>query len=317
MKRCLIYLDVKQKQNSIDLLEVVQQVYKDDKVETYCVAINNSFREGIGLFDQIITVTDRAVSDYDVMAVGDVMIELQAQWSFDCILVPGSSFGRMLAPRVAMALKVGLVADVTAINLHDGMVEMIRPAYSGRLLAGISGSKGGPIMMSIRQGVFQYHGLGDKKTVLTSYKPVSVRSGGIKALSVKEKDLSYDIRESDVLISGGGGVLRDFNKLNTLAENLNGCVSASRQIVDKGVAPRSIQVGQSGKTVSPKLYIAIGIFGAIQHVEGLKNVKNIISVNTNRFAPICSLSDIVVEGDAVEFIEKLNAKIETNKNQLK
>jgi len=99
-----------------------------------------------------------------------------------------------------------------------------------------------------------------------------------------------------------------------LATLLHGEVSASRAIVDKGIVSRAIQVGQSGKTVSPSLYIALGIHGAIQHIEGLKDVDFIISVNTNKNAPICSISDIVVEGDALTFIHRLVEKIERGKN---
>jgi electron transfer flavoprotein alpha subunit len=99
-----------------------------------------------------------------------------------------------------------------------------------------------------------------------------------------------------------------------LAETLGGTVSASRKLVDQGIAPRNIQVGQSGKIVSPKLYIALGINGAIQHVEGLRDIETIISVNTSAKAPICSLSDIVVEGDAKDFIEKLLLKIHNNQH---
>ena len=104
-----------------------------------------------------------------------------------------------------------------------------------------------------------------------------------------------------------------FHRLDELALELNAQVSASRRIIDSGIATRKIQVGQSGNTVSPKLYIALGIYGSLQHIEGLKNVENIISVNIDKDAPICSLSDIVVEGDAVEFIEKLVEKIRREK----
>nr|MDA3941003.1 FAD-binding protein [Spirochaetia bacterium] len=118
-----------------------------------------------------------------------------------------------------------------------------------------------------------------------------------------------------VLISGGGGITGGIPQLYSLAEELNGKVSASRRIVDQGLAPRNIQVGHSGKTVSPRLYMALGINGAMQHVEGLRNVESIISVNTARNAPICSLSDIVVEGDAREFVESLTTRIKVYRSQ--
>jgi electron transfer flavoprotein alpha subunit len=133
--------------------------------------------------------------------------------------------------------------------------------------------------------------------------------GSITVKDKKAKTIHYDIRETDVLISGGAGV-DDMKELEVLATLLKGDVSASRSVVDKGMVSRALQVGQSGKTVSPTLYIALGIHGALQHVEGLKDVSYIISVNTNRNAPICSISDIVVEGDALTFVQRLVKRIE-------
>ena len=309
MKRCLIYLDEGQMQNGIDMLEVVRLMYPDQEAIAVGLAINPDFEEAKGCYDQVILVRDSRIKGYDQVSISEVILELQEEEAFDAILIPATFFGRMLAPRVSMGLNVGLVADVTAINHRNGSLEMIRPAFSGRLMAGITGCRQGPVMMSIRQGVFNYTGPRDKTTEIINYEPFEVTQGGIEILSVKGKPVSYDIRECDVLVSGGGGILKDFQRLEVLAEHLQGRVSASRKIVDKGIAERSIQVGQSGKTVSPDLYVAIGIYGAIQHVEGLKNVKHIISVNTNRSAPICSLSDIVVEGDGSMFIDKLNEKI--------
>lgn len=121
--------------------------------------------------------------------------------------------------------------------------------------------------------------------------------------------VTYDIRESRILVSGGGGVAGSFGKLQTLAQSLGARVSSSRRLVDGGIAPRRIQVGQSGKRVSCDLYIAIGIYGAFQHVIGINKVKHLIVVNTDALAPICSLADIVVQGDAIEFIEKLTDRI--------
>ena len=120
---------------------------------------------------------------------------------------------------------------------------------------------------------------------------------------------TIDIRESRILVSGGGGMAGSFDSLKPLAQALGAQVSASRRLVDSGIAPRRIQVGQSGKTVNCELYIAIGIYGAFQHVIGIKKVKYLITVNRNRLAPISSLADIAVEGDTVEFIEKMTARL--------
>ena len=310
MKRCLIYLDDREIQNSIDLLEVARQIYQETPYETVGVAFNHDGEAVMGAFDKVICVKEPNINGYDQVAVNKVMVQLQTVNEFDSILIPATHFGRMLAPRLAMSLHTGLVADVTAIGHRKGELEIIRPAFSGRIMAGIAIKGQGPKMMSVRQGVFHYEGTRNKATKVEIHVPDRVQDGGIRCLEKRVKEQTYDIRESDVLVSGGGGVIKSFHHLENLADKLGGQVSASRKIVDKGLATRSIQVGQSGKTVSPKLYIALGIYGAIQHVEGLKQVEHIISVNINKDAPICSLSDIVVEGDAVTFIDGLIERIE-------
>lgn len=314
MNRSLIYFDEEDFQNSIDLLEVVNQIYKDSEYETYAICFNHNDGVIDGKFDYLITIQNEEIKNYDVQNITNCIEELHHIYDFDSILIPATYLGRMLAPRVSMRLKVGLVADVTAIEHNNGVVEMVRPAFSGKIFAGIVNKNCKTIMMSVRPNVFVYTTASLKKTEKINFKPTTVKPSRIRLLETKEKEKIKDIRESEILISGGGGVIGDFGHLDLLAHELNGMVSASRSIVDSGIASRSIQVGQSGKTVSPKLYIALGIYGSLQHIEGLKNVKNIISVNINKDAPICSLADIVVEGDAIEFIDKLLKKI--NKNRI-
>lgn len=313
MKKSLIYVEQNHFQNSMDLLEVVRQVYDAEEYETYGVSFDASCNEAVGLFDYLIEVADRRIRSYDVISMTNVLEELQRFYHFDSILFPATQLGRMLAPRAAMRLQVGLVADVTAIRHKNGVAEMVRPAFSGKIMAGIVNRNRVPLMMSVRQNVFSYQAESQKQTEKIKYSPIRLEDSKIELIEIREKEKTGDIRESEILISGGGGTARYFPKLKGLADELNAQVSASRKTVDSGIAPRSIQVGQSGKTVSPKLYIALGIKGSLQHMEGLKNVENIISVNTNRDAPICSRSDIVVEGDAGEFLERLTDKIKQEK----
>jgi electron transfer flavoprotein alpha subunit len=164
-------------------------------------------------------------------------------------------------------------------------------------------------MMSVRSGIFTYQKGKDVVSTHVALTNLTYRYANIKVKGRQEKSIPYDIRKSSVLVSGGDGCT-DIEKLQDLATLLKGHISASRAVVDKGLVSRAIQVGQSGKTVSPSLYIALGIHGALQHVEGLKDIPYIISVNTNKDAPICSISDIVVEGDALLFLTKLIQKIE-------
>ncbi|MCF7914672.1 MAG: electron transfer flavoprotein subunit alpha/FixB family protein [Spirochaetaceae bacterium] len=310
MKRILIFQDTEHIENTIDLLSVAAKMYAEESFESNAVVIDGPCGPLSGFFQKVIHLSREIVEPHDQIGICEVLTELQKEYRFDAILVPATPFGRMIAPRLAKRLRTGIVADVTDIRREEGKVEIIRPAYSGRLMAAIGTRGSGPVMMSVRPGVFRYAGEGGMNTEVLEYTAHVEAHSSLRPLEVKEKQISYDIRESDILISGGGGVLQSFAGLERLADALHGRISASRKIVDRGIAPRSIQVGQSGRTVSPRLYIALGINGAIQHVEGMKNIESIISVNTNRNAPICSLSDIVVEGDAMEFIDKLTDRIE-------
>lgn len=315
MKKALIYFDKGKENASVDLLEVANQIYQNDSYETYALVINGEGLEAAGFFDHVVQVSQPLLVEYDILNITNCIEELHQKERFDSIIIPATCMGRMLAPRLAMRLKAGLVADVTGIRCEDGQIEMIRPAFDGKILAGIVNTNGKPLMMSVRPGVFAYQRKIKKDTDIIEFQPQVDISPQIHQLEMKEKEKTDDIRDSEILVSGGGGVSEGFEKIRILADELHGMVAASRRIVDSQIAPRRIQVGQSGKTVSPKLYIALGIYGSMQHIEGLKNVRHIIAVNTNRQAPLCSLADIVVEGDALEFVEKLSARIKQDKEK--
>lgn len=261
-----------------------------------------------GVFDY--EIRPDAIGRYDVLAATDCVAALHREHRFDAILVPATPFGRMLAPRVAMRLHVGLVADVTGIRRRGDEIEMVRPAFSGKMMAHVVKVGDGPVMMTIRPRTFASEDRPRKNTEILPYSAPGGSRPGPRLIERRPHPDARDIRESDVLVSGGGGVRRSFDQLKALADALGGLVSASRKVVDSGVAGRHVQVGQSGRTVSPELYIAIGISGSIQHVVGLRNARHVIAVNLDPNAPICALSDIVVEGDAHEFVPRLVARIQ-------
>jgi len=309
MKKILLYTEIDYAQDAISLMEVARQLYKDEKTQTYALVINGNKTCLQGVCDVILHLVDDRLHPFDQKGICDVVSELHGSYHFDAILFLATPMGRCIAPAVAMKLETGLVADVTRIAHGSEGLELVRPAYSGKIMAGIRITGDGPVMMSVRGGIFTYTPSQVVESKLITLEGLSYRYGSITVKDKKAKTIPYDIRESDVLISGGAGV-DDMKELEVLATLLKGDVSASRSVVDKGMVSRALQVGQSGKTVSPTLYIALGIHGALQHVEGLKDVSYIISVNTNRNAPICSISDIVVEGDALTFVQRLVKRIE-------
>jgi electron transfer flavoprotein alpha subunit len=309
MKKILIYCDTKPEDLScVGAVELMV----DEEVSLTAIGYKEHCPSGNSVYDEILLIDDHKVMPYDTMNLCDLITENHQEKKYDIILFPSTQLGRILAPRVAIALHVGLVADVTDLHLNHGIIEMIRPAYSGKLLAHIEALGTGPLMMSVRPGVFQPKAVQLKSTNIRELHGYQPKPSQIILLQTRLKPSTEDIRDSKILISGGGGVLEHFDHLEELATLLNAQVSASRRVVDSGIVSRRIQVGQSGKTVSPKLYIALGISGSVQHIEGLKNVETIIAVNTNKNAPICSLATLVVEGDAVDFIDKLSTKIKKN-----
>jgi len=308
MKKVLLYIETAYAQDAIHLMEVARQLYKDAITQTYALVLNGDTSCVLGICDVVLNLVDDALHPFDQKGIGDVVTELYNRYHFDAILFLATPMGRCIAPAVAMSLGTGLVADVTRIAHGSEGLELIRPAYSGKIMAGIRITGDGPIMMSVRSGIFTYTPTHVVESTRITLEGLSYRYASITVTDRKEKKVPYDIRDSEVLISGGAGVhaMQDLEELATL---LKGKVSASRAVVDQGKVSRAMQVGQSGKTVSPTLYIALGIHGAIQHVVGLKDVSYIISVNTNRNAPICSISDIVVEGDALTFVQGLVKRI--------
>lgn len=309
MKKVLILFENSKETFSVDLLDVAEKMYKEN-YESYALFINGDYSKAINKFDFIIQVLNKYVTDYDFANIANIIEELQNMFDFDLILILSTFVGRMIAPRVSIRLKVGLVADIIRINSCNDAFEMIRPAFDGRLYAGVINKGPKPLMATIRPGAFTLEDKLFKETNIINYSPKDIVRSSIKRINSQEKDSEIDIRNSKIIVAGGGGIAENFDEIDELAKRLNGVKAASRKVVDCGIASRSIQIGQSGKIINPKLYIAIGIYGSLQHVAGINKVEHIIAVNTNKNAPICSIADIVVQGDGMEFLNKLIKKID-------
>lgn len=316
MKKALIYLDSQDREQSAQLLEAIRSIYGDGEAKIYAAAFGGGLENIRGIFDEVHQFQVLDDYAYDMRFKASCIKKLHDEKSFSCIVIPATFEGRMIAPILAVKLQTGLVADVTAVTGEDGIVHMVRPAFDGKLMAVIENQDSDIVLMSARLSAFKYEGDESRDTKVVYHTPEIRPEPSIKVIAASGKQCTGDIRDADILISGGGGVMERFPSLYRLAKPLHAMVASSRRLVDSGITPRSIQVGQSGKIVSPRLYIALGIYGSLQHIEGLDNVEDIISVNINRNAPICSLSSIVVEGDAIEFIEKLSTKIKEKEKQL-
>lgn len=306
MFKGLIVIDNDRVADSLDLVAVVERLAGDEESFIYGLGIN--LTEDVKGLDDVIAVDAPTIQSKDSQLVTTIIEQVHREYQFDSIILLATEFGRMVAPRAAMRLEVGLVADITDIEVDKRGKKLIRPAFSGNIMASIV-CDSSPIMASVHPNVF--HAADQTKIPQKiPFVPVELKASSIEVLEVVENEQSaVDIREASVLVSAGGGFKRPIAELQELAEELSGAVSASKQLVDRKKAPREIQVGQSGKTVSPDLYIALGIYGSTQHIEGLKNVKEILSVNTDLGAPMNYLASLVVHGDAAEFARKLSTRL--------
>lgn len=230
------------------------------------------------------------------------------------IIIGGASFvGKELFPRLATMLDSGLAADVTSIEWDGEQAMASRPAYGGKAILKVAPSGSGPQMFTIRAKAFVEAKETESGGTVECIPYVEAKYGArAKVLErVKEGGQSVSLTDADIIVSGGRG-LRDpanFKLIRELAEVLGGAVGASRATVDAGWIPYAHQVGQTGKTVNPKLYIACGISGAIQHLVGMQSAKTIVAINRDPEAPIFKVATYGIVGDLFEVLPKLIEKL--------
>lgn len=259
--------------------------------------------------DELILIKNPAFALYDTDRFSKTLTELIEQYKPAVVLVPASENGRDLPPRISAALRVGLTADCTGLEIDDEMkLVQIRPTYGGNIMASILSPNTRPQMASIRPNTFQVKPA-DKPSQMqvTEIMGGTVAESRVQRVGVRKKDQVFrDVSEAEFILGGGYGLGKEgFLLLQELADLTNAAIGATRKPVDLGWVPYDIQIGQTGKTVAPKLYINFGVSGALQHSIGIKNAKKIISVNNDPVAPIFTQSNVAILGDAKAIIEEL------------
>jgi electron transfer flavoprotein alpha subunit len=226
------------------------------------------------------------------------------------IIFASTATGRDLAPRVAARLGVGLAADVTEFGVEGGKVVVTRPVYAGKALQRLR-LEGTPAVFSIRPNTLQPAAVSKAGAVTES--PVPAFTERVKVTGVKAPaDAALDVAEAPIVVSGGRGLKEaaQFTLLEELAAAFgNAAVGASRAVVDAGWREHGAQVGQTGKTVSPNLYVAVGISGAIQHLAGMRTARTIVAINRDKDAPIFKVADYGIVGDLFEVVPRLTAEV--------
>jgi electron transfer flavoprotein alpha subunit len=254
-----------------------------------------------------------ALEEYSPEGYASVLVERVRQGGYAAVLLSASAVGRDLAPRLAALLDVPLATDVTAVEVAEGRVVCERPIYSGKAFARVE-LDATPALVSIRPNAFpavERQAAGTVSSFTPAVDPASWRARVIERKQASGGAL--DVAEAHVIVSGGRGMKdpAQWHLLEALRDALGPGVAlgASRAVVDAGWRPHGEQVGQTGKTVSPKLYVAVGISGAIQHLAGMRTAKTIVAINKDPDAPIFQVADYGIVGDLFEVLPRLTAEV--------
>ena len=281
--------------------------------------------------DKVILVDDPELETYRTEPYAHALASVIEKYKPEIVLVGATAIGRDLGPTVSARVKTGLTADCTVLEIGDfplvaipgqeqkhNQLLMTRPAFGGNTIATIACPDNRPQMATVRPGVMQKIApIAGAKAVIEEYNPGFTPNN--KYVTIKEvvKAVSdtVDIMAAKILVSGGRGVgsAENFKILEDLAEVLGGTVSCSRAVVDNGWKPKDLQVGQTGKTVRPQIYFAIGISGAIQHVAGMEESDLIVAINKDETAPIFDVADYGIVGDLNKVVPALTEQLKTAK----
>lgn len=262
--------------------------------------------------DTVIAVDDPAFAAFNLDATADALGQIIEAQKPDAVFIGGTQDGKDLAPKLAARFKTGCASDVMAAALGDDGIIFTTPLYGGTILSDVSIPEARPQIATIRSGAFKKVEEPTAGTVLS--ESITVADDAIRTQiteSVKEIAEAVNLEEAEVIVAGGRGMgsAENFQMVKDLAELLGGVVGATRPAIEDGWIPRNHQVGQSGKIVAPKLYIACGISGATQHLSGITGSDYIVAINKDEDAPIFEVANVGIVGNALKvlpaFIEEV------------
>lgn len=309
---------------ALELLGKAKDLAKDLNVDVTAMLLGSGIK---GLADtlaeygadKVIVVDDPELKDYRTEPYAHALASIINEYKPEIVLVGATAIGRDLGPRVSARVATGLTADCTVLEIGEfqgkpNQLLMTRPAFGGNTIATIACPDNRPQMATVRAGVMQkIEPIAGAKAEVIEYNPgFTPDNKYVEILNiVKEVTDTVDIMEAKILVSGGRGVgsKENFSILEDLAKVLGATVSCSRAVVDSGWLPKDLQVGQTGKTVRPQVYFAIGISGAIQHTAGMEESDIIIAINKDENAPIFDVADYGIVGDLNKIVPMLTEEL--------
>ena len=267
--------------------------------------------------DEVVLVTDNRLKGYNPEYYCEIFLQIAKQYNPRIILTGVTKQGKAISSYTATSLNTGLSADCTDLNIsEDSLLIATRPTFGGNLIADII-CKTFPQMATVQQNIFISKKIENTPPVANfNWIDIDKLNNRIEIIAKeKTKSSKKDISKAEIVIAGGSGACREngFALIYELAHKLNASIGGSREAFEKGYITKSQQIGQTGKTIAPKLYIAVGISGANQHLVGIKNSEKIIAINNDKNAPIFKHADIGIVGDLFEVLPKLISEIDIDK----
>jgi len=282
----------------------------------YIGGIDGNVGKDLGIYgvDKIINITSPELTNYSTDGYAKALAEVIEKIKPSLILMPASAMGRDLSPRLAAKINIELLSDCIAVTINNGTVEAKRPVFAGKAFITVKSNSSIPFI-TLRPKIFPEVVKDENKVTDVEENAVDLSGYQLKSKVkeiVKEREGKIDLTEADVIVSGGRGLKgpENYKIIEELAEVLKGVVGASRAAVDADWRPHSDQVGQTGKVVSPNLYIACGISGAIQHLAGMSSSKWIVAINKDPDAPIFKVANYGVIGDLFEIVPVFKEELE-------
>ncbi len=300
----------KLKKSSFEVVGFVTKLAKELNIDTEAVVVGNNVdnlkdisKYGI---KKVVHFKNEKLKNYSSSAYSEIVANYAQEIGAKFIILSNTSLGKDLAPRISVKYDAGCIMDCVNYWLENDDIIATRPVYAGKALVDVK-FKTEKRVLTIRPNVFKTPVLEDNSEPEVDTREVNSPNFKTYVVEFKKSEGKLDVAEADIIVSGGRGMksAENFHLIEELADALGGAVGASRAVVDAGWRPHREQVGQTGKTVSPSLYIACGISGAIQHIAGMSSSKYIVAVNKDKDAPIFSIVDYGIAGDVFEVLPAL------------
>ena len=301
------------KRSAFETVSAAKKLASELSLEAEAVVVGNEISNindvgnyGIG---KVVHLKHADLANYSSSGYRDAIVNYANEVDADYIMLANTSLGKDLAPRLAVKLGAGCLMDCVKLDTSSGEVTATRPVYAGKALVDVKFNSGKKVI-TIRPNVFKAQ-TEENSSADVTVNEVSSPNLKSRVVDFKKSEGKLDVAEADIIVSGGRGMKgsEHFNLIEELADSLGAAVGASRAVVDAGWRPHGEQVGQTGKTVSPSLYVACGISGAIQHLAGMSSSKYIVAINKDKDAPIFNIADYGIAGDVFDILPVLTEEI--------